>query len=197
MPLSPSRRLVRARTALAASLLAVLALVIAPGAAHAHDALVSSTPAAGSTVPILPAELTLTFSGQLLDEPTATRVEVTGPHDMAAHAGSPVVEGATVTVPLVAEAAAGAYHVAWRVVGSDGHTVSGEFSFEVLTSTLTEPSAPPSPKPTDASAEPEVPTSGSGTPLWVTVALIGLVVIVLSLAVLLRRRRDQPGWDGR
>lgn len=147
MSTSARVRLSRTLLGVAAALMATASLLVVSPAASAHDALVDSSPAAGTTVETLPAALTLTFSGELTTGGNATAVEVSGPDGAAAHTGDPVVEGMTVTVPLAEEAPAGEYSVAWRVVSSDGHPISGEFVFGVTTSTVAEtaePSAAPS-----------------------------------------------------
>lgn len=162
-------------------LLAAFSLVIAPAAASAHDRLTGSSPEADSTVDTLPAELTLTFSANLIDGPNATQIEVTAADGRAAHAGEPVVSGQTVTVPLIAEAPAGVYQVVWRVVSSDTHPISGEFSFEVRTSTETVPV--PSAEPTPELPPTQIPNPTEGTPADGESFLRNLPLILGGIAV--------------
>ncbi|WP_105567407.1 copper resistance CopC family protein [Microbacterium halophytorum] len=121
------------RTALVAAAAATLVfLPLATSApASAHDQLVASDPAADSTVEVLPDELTLVFSGELIDAGDGTAVEVLSPagDDVA---GDPELSGTDVTVPL-AGGAAGEYEVTWRVVSNDGHPIDGTFSFAAET----------------------------------------------------------------
>lgn len=189
--------------AIAAALLAAFLLLFAPLPASAHDDLLESSPAAGSTVETLPSELTLTFSANLIDGDGSTEVVVTDAAGTSVTDGPATVNGSQVVQPLVAEADAGDYRVIWKVVSSDGHATSKEFSFSVATSTLPAPTSPeaseePSAEPTtETSAEPSVaPTtaetdapaddSGSAAP-WIIVGV--LVVAAIAATVLLRTSR--------
>ena len=87
--------------ALAATLLAAFLVLLSPLSASAHDALVSSSPAADSSVETLPSELTLTFSAKLIDGEGATELTVTDPAGQSVIDGTPTVEGAIVTQPLL------------------------------------------------------------------------------------------------
>ncbi|ACZ32270.1 copper resistance protein CopC [Xylanimonas cellulosilytica DSM 15894] len=130
-----------ARRLLLALVAAGLALVGLATPASAHDRLVSSDPADGATLDVLPAVLTLEFSDAVLD--TGTQVVVTtGGADVGAPA--PEVDGVTVTVPLPPDLANGDYDVAWRAVSSDGHPIEGTFTF-VLAVPAPEPTASPEP----------------------------------------------------
>lgn len=116
--------------ALVAAVVAGLALVLVGGPAFAHDELIGSTPVAGSQVDELPAEVVLTFSGVLLDEPGATQVVVTDASGASLVGGDPVLDGTRLTQPLEGSAS-GEVTVIWRVVSSDGHPISDEFTFTV------------------------------------------------------------------
>lgn len=195
--------------ALAAALLTAFLVLLFPHSAAAHDSLVASSPEADSTVETLPAELTLTFSAQLIDGEGATEVVVTGPDGASAIDGAPTLDGAIVTQPLVDEAAAGEYHVIWKVVSSDGHPVSGEYSFVVTTGTAPEapvttpPTAAPSAEPTPTASETSVTgsedpnmTAGSSisAPWLVAGAVVVLIAAFLSI-VWFRRRRSGASSD--
>ena len=162
-----ARRFPAAPFALAASLIAALLMLATPLSASAHDSLQSSSPAADTTVETLPAELTLTFSAGLVDGQGATEVVVTDAAGNSVTDGPATVDGTTVTQPLVAEADAGAYRVIWKVVSSDGHPTSEEFSFTVSTSTLPEPTAAPTAAPSEtpsAEPSPQATATTQGTP---------------------------------
>ncbi|MFT4051578.1 MAG: copper resistance protein CopC [Microbacterium sp.] len=128
----------RFRRAAIAALVAALALVASP--AWAHDELIGSDPAAGSHLDELPAELTLTFSDVLLDEPGTTEVVVTDAAGTSLTSGDPVLDGTRLTQALEGEAS-GTVTVIWRVVSHDGHPVSDEFSFTVGEDTASTPTA--------------------------------------------------------
>lgn len=116
--------------ALLAAVLAGFALALVGGPAFAHDELIGSTPAAGSQVDELPTEIVMTFSGVLLDESGATEVVVTDASGTSLVAGDPVLDGTKLTQPLEGSAT-GEVTVIWRVVSSDGHPVSDQFTFTV------------------------------------------------------------------
>ncbi|WP_101844991.1 copper resistance CopC family protein [Zhihengliuella sp. ISTPL4] len=198
--------------ALAATLLAAFLVLFSPLSASAHDALVSSSPAADSAVETLPSELTLTFSAKLIDGEGATEVVVTDPAGESVIDGAATVEGAVVTQPLSGSGPAGEYRVIWKVVSSDGHPTSGEFSFTVTIGDETTPTdepttAPPTAAPTTeqtatpeatATSAPESGDDGSGaTPAWIWVLAILAVLAVIAVVVwlVLRGRRGPAPTD--
>jgi methionine-rich copper-binding protein CopC len=208
-----ARRLSAAPIALAAALLTAFLVLVSPLSASAHDSLISSSPEAGSTVDTLPTELTLTFSAKLIDAEGATEVVVTDAAGESVTDGPATVNGAIVTQPLMAEAEAGDYTVLWRVVSSDGHPISEEFSFTVANSTestsspepTSESTAEPTAEPTaaaptatagpgtDVSPSPEAEeTSPSTVMIWV-LAIAGVLVIVGIIVWLVIRGRRGPG----
>ena len=83
------RRILAAATAALA--LAAGSLLLVAGPASAHDELLSTDPAADSSLEALPAQLTLTFSGQLLAEPGATEVQATDAAGTSLIAGDPSI----------------------------------------------------------------------------------------------------------
>lgn len=205
---TPRRALLGTLTAaLGLSLAGVLATA-APAAAH--DELIASDPADGSTVAALPPELTLTFSAGVLDEPTATLVEVTDAAGTDLADGDPVVDGTVVTQSLEGDAA-GEVTVTWKVTSSDGHPIDGQFRFEITAAGTPTPSpeavtAPP------ATAEPTTdeitaPATESAAPTpaadddaasvlpW---ALGGIVLLaaIAAVAYLLGSRARRRRTDG-
>ena len=192
------KRLSAPVSALVAALLVAFAVVLGTASpAHAHDELLGSDPAANATIDALPGQLTLTFSAEIADDEGASVVEVTDAAGTALAAGTPVVRDNLVTQALSGEAS-GAVTVLWKVVSSDGHPISGEFSFTVTaaptpTAAPTETTAP-TPSATAAPSETATPTptvtsepaasDGSSALPWVIagvllVALIGAVVYLL------------------
>ena len=105
----------------------VLLMLLAAAPAFAHAKLVSSDPAAGSSVKS-PSMIKMTFAEPL--EPafsTATLTDSTGK-------AMPVpksVGGSTITLLPIAMKP-GAYHVNWQVVGHDTHKLRGSFGFKVI-----------------------------------------------------------------
>jgi methionine-rich copper-binding protein CopC len=201
-----------ASIALAATLLAAFLVLFSPLSASAHDALVSSSPAADESVETVPSELTLTFSAKLIDGEGATEVVVTAPDGSSITDGAATVDGAVVTQPLQGSGPAGEYHVIWKVVSSDGHPTSGEYSFTVTVGDDATPTAEPTAAPTTAAptaeqtAAPEAtttPTADSsdvdgGSPwVWVLAVVAVLVVAGVVIWIVLSRRRggSAPGSD--
>jgi methionine-rich copper-binding protein CopC len=101
-----------------------------PAFAHAH--LLSSTPAAGSWVPIGLASLILHFSERV--EPGFTGIKL---EDSAGHitptgaATSDALDPSTIVVPVPEKLAAGHYEVAWHALAVDGHKTNGSYDFTV------------------------------------------------------------------
>ncbi|MFT4156821.1 MAG: copper resistance protein CopC [Microbacterium sp.] len=185
--------------ALAATLLTAFLTLFAPLPASAHDALLSSSPEADATVETLPAELTLTFSGKLIDAAGATEVVVTDAAGTSVSNGPAVLSGGVVTQPLVAAGDAGVYHVVWKIVSSDGHPASGEFSFTVATSTVPAETAEPTPSTQATPDAVRTPTSepggssGDSTGFWM-LGVVGVLVVAAVILVLSRRgNRSETG----
>lgn len=144
----------RART-LIPFVLAFLGLGLAfTSPASAHDQLVKSDPGGGATV-AAPENVTLTYSAEVL--PTGARVQVKAPDDSVATSGDPTVKGKQV-VQQVDASAPGTYKVTWRVTSSDGHPISGTFSF-----TVQEEGAAPSTSAPKKSASPPASSSAWAT----------------------------------
>lgn len=201
----------RFTTAVGGLLLAVAA-VLAPAPASAHDTLIDSSPAAGTSVQTVPATVTLTYSADLISGAGTTGVEVTAPDGTPVHAGEPEVAGAVVTVPLAETGPAGEYSVVWRVVSSDGHPISGEFVFEVLTGTepTPAPTVEPTPDETAAPAPSEAPeetpdagisdgsdaASDSFLSPGIIVAIVVGALFVIGLAFAMIRARSRRPDSG-
>lgn len=191
---------------LAAALLTAFLVLFAPLPASAHDTLLASSPEADGTVETLPSELTLTFSNKLIDGDGATEIVVTDPSGTNVAVGAAVLNGAVVTQPLAAEAQAGAYHVVWKIVSSDGHPTSGEFSFTVSTATTPAPTQQATEGPTDepnSTPEQAAPTEepggtaseGEAIGPWL-LGIVGVLVAVgVVVAIMSRRGRGSAG-DG-
>jgi copper transport protein len=131
-PLSTTARRV---TLLAALAVLFSLLFVSPAAAHAE--LVSTTPANGDQLTSPPTEIQMTFteSVNLVDDGIrlVDHVGATVP------APKPTVDAQTVTWPMPVDLAEGPYVVTWRVVSSDGHPISGAFSFGVGTAAAAVP----------------------------------------------------------
>jgi methionine-rich copper-binding protein CopC len=99
--------------------------------AGAHSALVSSVPAADSTVVDFPMDVMLTFNEELLKvgEENPNKLEVFDESGVLV-SGAPVVTAANITAPVGINGN-GVYTVKYRVVSKDGHVVEDEYQFNV------------------------------------------------------------------
>jgi copper resistance protein C len=190
-----------------AVLLALAGVAVSAPAAYAHDVLRSSDPADGSTVPVAPQQVTLTFDAPALA--LGTQVVVLTPDGRDAAAGEPVLAGSTVTQAVDGALPAGEYTVEWRVTSSDGHTIDGTFGFTAIESSGETPATPaptttssddPTTAPTASPTTSAAPTpsasalpvidpgpAGGGPAAWlvgglIVLLVIGGVVVVVSAA---------------
>lgn len=167
--------------------LVALALTGVASPAFAHDELLGAEPAPDTVVAALPAEIVLTFSGVLLDEPGATEVVVRDAARTSLTGGDPVLDGTKLTQPLTGSAD-GAVTVIWRVVSSDGHPVSGEYAFTVGDG------AAPAPSPTaDATDAPDASAAVSDgmRAVWIVLGVVAVALGGALLAVLVARARGR------
>lgn len=114
-------------------LISVMALALAISQpANAHDELVSQSPAQGDTVSAGVIDIRLEFSDPplALEDGSGNEIFVTGPNGAIKYAGCLPIEGnfGVLTADLDQ---VGTHTVAWRVVSSDGHPISGEFTFDI------------------------------------------------------------------
>lgn len=198
-------------SAVSIGVLVVLSVLGLAGPAVADDELASSYPAASATAPGTPAEISLTFTGEVRNVDDATKIEVFTQDGRMVAEGPPEIVGATVTQNLSGEPAVGELTVRWSVVSSDGHPVSDEYTFTVQESDVTSTTASPTPSPTPSSApesgETEGPTAASGygdihsregdtgldaLPLMVITGGVGLLSAAAVVVILAgrQRRRD-------
>lgn len=111
----------------------VIALILAlqTGAALAHTALESATPAKDATV-TAPEALTLTFSEAVTL--AFTGITLTAADGTAVTTGEATLNadtGSVLTVPLTAPLLPGSYTVEWHALSEDGHKVKGTYGFTV------------------------------------------------------------------
>lgn len=154
---------------LLASVLAALGgLFLGTGTAFAHNVVVSSDPADGSSVDAGPSKVTLRYD--LPVQPQFAVVTVIGPENGHYEDGLPQVVGSTVSANVRPLGPAGRYTVGYRVVSDDGHPVTGSFSF-TLTKAGTGTPGPAAQAPADPAA-PSAKPAGAGneddgdTPVW-------------------------------
>ena len=185
------------RRAAVVLLAALLAWLAAPATAQAHERLTASEPAADAVLPEVPPRVLLTFSGNVVDPaPTLVLVDAAGAE---VRGSEPVVDGATVALPLPDGLPNGAYTVRWGIVSSDGDPVSGEFAFTVAAPETAAPPPSPSPSSSEASAAPSSTSAGpvgvvdGGDPSVGPWLVGGAAAAALLVGVLVVRRTRTRG----
>ena len=88
--------------------------------ADAHSLLLESSPAAGATLSEGPPQISLRFNNRIEKNLSTIRTP--------RRTGDGAADRLTATVPALAP---GAWRVEWQVLSTDGHIVSGRFSFRV------------------------------------------------------------------
>jgi len=189
------------RAALVVAASVALALLPAMGAS-AHNSVVGTTPAEGSTVTEQPGVVSLTTNDALLDFGGNTVLQVVGPDGRHYETACATVEDATAEVPAEL-GPAGSYTVAWQVVSTDGHPISGEFGFEWQpaagqpvgagadsaacgeASVGDEPATTIAPSPGPAPGSSSVPV---GDALWIGGGALALLAAALVTWLAVRRR---------
>jgi methionine-rich copper-binding protein CopC len=164
--------------------------------ASAHDVLESTTPGDGATVPVTPAQVTLTF-----DQPAfaiGSQVLVDGPDGNVAQGPVKIVDR-VVTQAVRPGAPAGSYTVEWRVTSADGHPVTGKFAF--TSAAASAGSAGPATSSSSGAAAGSAgasSSSGSGS-AWLlpVLALVAVWVVVAVFAVRHKQRSITPTVDKR
>lgn len=170
-----------------AAVLAVLVGVGLAAPASAHNVLISSDPAEGSTLAKVPTSLAFTF-----DQPVQNFdpvVSLIGPDGRQYATGTPTVSGNVVT-GNVGTGPAGAYTGAYRVVSADGHPVTGQVHFSVSVSGGATGAA------VSGAVGPSA-ASSSGLSGWLWAALAVAAVLIVAAAVLLLRRPRPRSAVGR
>ena len=126
------RRLIRTAMMLAAVIAVSAAARPNPADSEMHLRLVKSVPAKDSVLAAAPTHVMLWFS----QEPQArlSAITLTGPNGATVALG-PVTQCPTEKELLFAKIdgamSAGAYTIAWRTAGAEGHVIRGEVAFRV------------------------------------------------------------------
>jgi copper transport protein len=178
---------------------AVAAVFALPGAAAAHNSVVSSDPASGSVLTVAPTQMVMTFL-----------------EAVPRSALTPVTHGPRGDVELIAPLPPlpnGETTVRWRLVGADGHVLSERTVFTVAVpvvpaATVSSPTATPAPTPASPSSAPSVapraratvdaqPYSVPAAARWLLryaayLAIVALVGIVLTDLFVWPGSADRP-----
>jgi len=108
---------------------AALLAATSVSAVAAHVELVTSTPAAGSNLPIAPTEVTITFDDELDPDLSSFTVNDAGSVEVGAGEVDLTVADRNVMTGQVTITEPGVYTVIYQVAGVDGHRLQGTFSF--------------------------------------------------------------------
>jgi methionine-rich copper-binding protein CopC len=112
-----------------AALVSWLALVLLAAPASAHSLLMESSPPVNGTLASAPTELRLRFNNRI--EKGLSRLRLVNERgetrDLPLDPGGPADR---LTAPL-SNVSSGRYRVEWQVLSTDGHVVTGRFSFAV------------------------------------------------------------------
>jgi methionine-rich copper-binding protein CopC len=116
---------------IAGTLIGLVAMVWLGGPASAHNSFVRSDPADGALLTSAPTQIALTFaSAVVLDQLQVDFTDASGARSALngfAHAPS----GQTTVLVPVPTAVTGAVSFRWKLVGSDGHTVTGRVGLTI------------------------------------------------------------------
>ncbi|WP_378144083.1 copper resistance protein CopC [Cnuibacter sp. UC19_7] len=202
-------------SAVAGALLAGAAAVGVAAPASAHDYLVSTSPAADSTVSDALTSVSLTFNEPpFADAGAAIGIRVSDPSGQVVSDGRVSITDSTLST-AVAPTTQGAYQVEWQNVSGDGHTVSGTYVFTYagpVAAPTVDPTAPSTPVPSSvptvtpdpafvvpsatATSGSDAQTTGGFPPVLVGLITAGglLVLAAVFTVVLLvgRRSRGNP-----
>lgn len=118
---------------LRALLLSVLLALCVPAAAQAHAVLTASQPAEGAVLTTSPADISLTFGGDVRVVSLVLKHDGDPDLPLPLPAATPFAHSAQAPLPALAP---GAYRIEWRTVAKDMHAMSGAVTF-----TVTEPPA--------------------------------------------------------
>lgn len=168
-------------------LAAAAALLARPAPALAHAALAGSSPAAGATLDIAPAALSLEFTERL--DPAFSRVQLFDDAHMLIAATGTVRPDAPYALALeLPHLANGSYTALWRVRSAeDGHVSEGAVPFGVGVAPDLGVALPPAGAPAPALAPP--PATGT-LGRWLALAGAALAVGALGFGALVWR----PAW---
>jgi methionine-rich copper-binding protein CopC len=173
-------------------LFGIVFAAVAPSAA-AHNALISSNPAADSVIPTSPTSVELVFTQEVKDFQPKIAITING-HDPIEIV--PTVDGPTVTADLATVELPGSdstepvsWRVGYRIVSADGHPVAGLLDFSVGSGPAPTMDAAGETAAGSATPDPaQQPESGGATWWWIGGAVLA-VAVVIALVVALRGRR--------
>ena len=169
--------------------LLLVALLMVPVYANAHAGVVATNPSTDEVVTVMPSEISVTFSEELLviSDKEINTLTVTAPDGSLLENLESRVEGPTLiaTVPVLNPALdpgpdneypSGLYTVKYRVVSADGHEVTDSYTFSLNAPMLLATESPAN-------------EGGNGVlPLPILIAILTVLVAGGLLLIRLRKR---------
>lgn len=177
-------------------LICLAALWLVPGVAMAHSKLESAVPAQDASIAASPERIELTFNTKI-EKLSNLKVLNAAGEEMDTEKAE--VNGETMSGAVPSVLPNGIYMVKWTIIGADGHSVEGNYTFTVDAPAPTD-SPSPSPSP-EASAGADVNDSTNQNGENTTVAvdkedanytpaiIIGAIIAAAALVLFLRRRK--------
>lgn len=104
-------------------------LLVGATPASAHAQLVGANPKAKATIYVLPAEVKLMFSDDLIDLGDSNQIEVTDPKGKRVDTAANRLIGNQLSTGLKKSTQLGSYKITYRVLSEDGHPVSASYTF--------------------------------------------------------------------
>ncbi|HEY9394874.1 MAG TPA: copper resistance CopC family protein, partial [Nocardioides sp.] len=163
-----------AATIFALSFLIPILFTAAPASAHAH--LVNSLPRAGAVLAAGPSEVVLTFDQPIQAFPGANGMVVTGPQGSHWACGRARINGNTLTASMGEVGPPGRYQVHYRVLGADGHPITGSVPINIQRSASTASTASTASAANAMTAfDVDRPRGLAAMPTWVWIALLAAI----------------------
>jgi methionine-rich copper-binding protein CopC len=156
--------------------------------AYAHSALISSDPAQGAVVEVLPKDFSLIFNEELIsiEGQSVNKLSLTGADGESYPLTETVISGEVLSASATAgQYPAGEYLLTYRAVSADGHPITGEIAFSVQSPTTIDF---PIQEPVTTSVTTEPKASGAGTYL-----LIGLILLLGIATRIWASRKESRG----
>ncbi|MET8848377.1 copper resistance CopC family protein [Amycolatopsis sp. NPDC004625] len=172
------------RGVLVALALTAVAVLGTATPALAHNVLISSDPANGSSVAAGPPKISLTFD-QYVQGADVNQIAVTGPGGGQWAEGPISVVNNVISAPLRPLGPAGKYTIGYRVLSADGHPVTGELTFTLTTAGSGTPATVDAARSPGGSAQASTSSTSGGVPIWVWIAG-AVVLLAIGLTVALR-----------
>lgn len=166
-----------AATIFALSFLIPILFTAAPASAHAH--LVKSLPSAGAVLAAGPSEVVLTFDQPIQAFPGANGIVVTGPKSSHWACGRARINGNTLTASMSEVGPPGRYQIHYRVLGADGHPITGSVPINIQRSASTASTTSTASTASAATAmtafDVDRPRGLAAMPTWVWIALLAAI----------------------